>query len=59
MDAEGGEAVRVGLERLVDQRRRERVGAEIVAAHGQQPQTEEELSGLDEATHALVREEPW
>ena len=53
------EAVRLGLERLVDQHRRRRVGAEIVEAYRRLPQTDDELAGLDEATRALVTEEPW
>jgi len=53
------EAVRVALERLIEEHRRRRVGAEIVAAYRRQPQTEEELAGLDEATRALIAEEPW
>jgi Arc/MetJ-type ribon-helix-helix transcriptional regulator len=53
------EAVRLGLERLVDQHHRQRVGAAIVEAYRRQPQTDDELGGLDEATRALVNEEPW
>jgi Arc/MetJ-type ribon-helix-helix transcriptional regulator len=53
------EAVRLGLERLVDEHRRRRIGAEIVEAYSRMPQTEEELAGLDEATRALIAEEPW
>ncbi|MFL6068568.1 MAG: ribbon-helix-helix domain-containing protein [Gaiellaceae bacterium] len=53
------EAVRLGLERLVDEHQRSRVGAEIVAAYRRLPQTDEELAGLDEATRALINEEPW
>jgi len=53
------EAVRLGLERLVDEHRRRRTGAEIVEAYRRTPQTEEELAGLDEATRALIAEEPW
>ena len=53
------EAVRLGLERLVEEHRRRRVGAEIVAAYRRRPQTDEELAGLDQATRALVTEEPW
>jgi Arc/MetJ-type ribon-helix-helix transcriptional regulator len=53
------EAVRVALEQLIDQHRRRRVGAEIVEAYRRQPQTEEELTGLDQATQAMVDEEPW
>jgi metal-responsive CopG/Arc/MetJ family transcriptional regulator len=53
------EAVRVALERLVDQNRRQEIGAAIIEAYTQQPQTPDELAGLDEATRALVDEEPW
>ncbi len=53
------EAVRLGLERLVDEHRRKQIGAEIVDAYRRQPQTEEELAGLDRATRALIEEEPW
>jgi Arc/MetJ-type ribon-helix-helix transcriptional regulator len=57
--ANRSEAVRLGLERLVDQHRRQRVGVTIVEAYRRRPQTEDELSGLDDATRALVNEEPW
>ncbi len=53
------EAVRLGLERLVDEHRRRQIGAEIVDAYRRRPQTEEELAGLDRATRALIEEEPW
>ncbi len=53
------EAVRMGLEKLVDEQRRRRIGAEIVAGYERMPQTEEELAGIDEATRALIAEEPW
>ena len=53
------EAVRLGLERLIDEHRRSRVGAQIVGAYQTRPQTEDELAGIDDATRALVGEEPW
>lgn len=53
------EAVRLGLERLVSQLRRERVETAIVEAYRRWPQTEDELAGLDAATRALINEEPW
>jgi hypothetical protein len=43
----------------VDQHRRQRVGASIVEGYRRRPQTDEELAGLDEATRALIDEEPW
>jgi Arc/MetJ-type ribon-helix-helix transcriptional regulator len=57
--ASRSEAVRLGLQRLIDQQRRQRVGAAIVDAYRRQPQTDDELAGLEEATRALVDEEPW
>lgn len=53
------EGVRLGLEKLVDEYRRRRIGTEIVDAYRRQPQTDEELAGLERATRALVDEEPW
>jgi metal-responsive CopG/Arc/MetJ family transcriptional regulator len=53
------EAVRLGLERIIDEHRRTQTGAAIVDAYRRQPQTDDELAGLDQATHALVEEEPW
>ncbi len=53
------EAVRVGLLQLVDRHRRRRVGAAIADAYRRLPQTEDELGGLDDATRALIAEEPW
>lgn len=57
--ASRSEAVRIGLQKLVDEHRRRRVGAQIADAYKRHPQTESELAGLDEATRALVAEEPW
>ena len=53
------EAVRIGLERLVDRHRRAEVGGRIAAAYRTQPQTESEVGGIDAATRALIAEEPW
>ena len=53
------EGVRLGLERLIEDHRRRRIGDEIADAYRRQPQTDEELAGLDQATRALVAEEPW
>jgi Arc/MetJ-type ribon-helix-helix transcriptional regulator len=57
--ANRSEAVRLGLTRLVEEHRRRQIGDRIVEAYRRQPQTEEELTGLDEATRSLVEEEPW
>ena len=57
--ASRSEAVRVGLERLVDRHRRDRIGQEIVDAYRRMPQTEEELAWTDEATRRMIADEPW
>jgi Arc/MetJ-type ribon-helix-helix transcriptional regulator len=57
--ASRSEAVRMGLEQLIDRHRRRRVGAQITDAYRRSPQTVVETIGLDEATRALVEEEPW
>lgn len=53
------EVVRLGLEALVELHRRQRIGQAIVDAYRRRPQDEDDLAGLDEATRALVGEEPW
>jgi len=53
------QAVRMGLEQLIDRHRRQRIGEQITDAYRRSPQTVEETTGLDEATRALVEEEPW
>lgn len=53
------DAVRLGLEALVERHRRQRTGHAIVDAYRRHPQDADELAGLDDATRALVGEEPW
>ncbi|MGH3851869.1 MAG: ribbon-helix-helix domain-containing protein [Pseudonocardiaceae bacterium] len=53
------EAVRLGLVRLLDENRRRLIGDKIALGYTNKPQTEEELAGLDDATRALIAEEPW
>lgn len=57
--ANRSEAVRLALKRLVDEHRRRQIGAEIAAGYRRQPQTDDELIGLDRATRALIEDEPW
>jgi Arc/MetJ-type ribon-helix-helix transcriptional regulator len=57
--ASRSEAVRMGLENLIEERRKARIDAQIVEAYTRQPQTEAELAGLDLETRSLVAEEPW
>ena len=53
------DAVRLGLEALVERHRREQTGQAIIDAYRRQPQDDEELAGLDQSTRALVEEELW
>ena len=53
------DAVRLGLEALVNRHRRQQTGQAIIDAYRRQPQDDEELGGLDQATRALIEEEPW
>lgn len=57
--ANRSEAVRIGLERLVEEHRRQRIGEEIVEGYRRQPQTDEEIAGAERATRASIEEEPW
>jgi Arc/MetJ-type ribon-helix-helix transcriptional regulator len=57
--ASRSEAVRIGLERLVEEQRRLRIGNEIVAGYARHPETDEELAQAEQATRALIEEEPW
>ena len=53
------EAVRLGLEMLVDRHRRERLAAAIVRGYGARPQTEGDAGWADAATRRMIAEEPW
>ncbi len=57
--ASRSEAVRVGLEGLVEQHRREEVAAEIVEGYRRRPQADAEVGWADEATRRMISEEPW
>ncbi len=53
------DAVRLGLQTLVERHHRQQIGRAIVDAYRRHPQREDELSGLDDSTRALVEDEPW
>ena len=53
------EAIRVGLERLVDKHRRARLGAAIVAGYQALPQTEHDVCWPDAATAQMIASETW
>jgi Arc/MetJ-type ribon-helix-helix transcriptional regulator len=57
--ASRSEAVRLGLQRLVERWRRERIGAQIVEGYQRQPQSDDEVGWADEATRRMIGDEPW
>lgn len=57
--ASRSDAIRLGLELIIDQHRRKAIGDAIVKSFSQLPQSEEELVGIQGSTKALIEEEPW
>ncbi len=53
------DAVRVGINRLVDESRRAKIAASILAGYQRIPETPEELELARSATIAMIAEEPW
>jgi Arc/MetJ-type ribon-helix-helix transcriptional regulator len=53
------DAVRRGLQILVDNFRRQRIADDIVAGYQRLPQTDAEMGWADASTVALIGEEPW
>jgi Arc/MetJ-type ribon-helix-helix transcriptional regulator len=53
------EAVRLGLQRLVDRHRRDQIGASIVESYRAQPQDEHDVGWADQSTRLMIAEEPW
>lgn len=57
--ASRSEAVRRGLQILIDQSRRRRTAEAIIRGYETHPQTEDEWGWSDEATVRMIGEEPW
>jgi Arc/MetJ-type ribon-helix-helix transcriptional regulator len=53
------DAVRAGLEAVVERERRAAVGQAIVDGYRRIPQGTDDLAWPDEATVAMIAEEPW
>ena len=53
------DAVRKGLQALIESTRRRRTADEIIAGYTQQPQTENEVAWADQATVQMIADEPW
>lgn len=57
--ASRSEAVRRGLQILIDQSRRSRTAEAIVRGYETHPQTADEWGWSDKATIRMIGEEPW
>ncbi len=57
--ASRSEAVRLGLEQLVDRFRRDEIGARIANGYRALPQSEAEVAWADESSARMIAEEPW
>ena len=57
--ASRSDAVRVGLELLLDAHRRTSTGEQIVAGYLQTPQSDEDGAWADGQTRAMIAGEPW
>lgn len=57
--ASRSDAVRAGLEAVIDRARRAAVGRAIVDGYERIPQDADDLAWSDAATAAMIAEEPW
>jgi Arc/MetJ-type ribon-helix-helix transcriptional regulator len=57
--ANRSEAVRLGLERLVDRFRRDATGAQIIEGYRLAPQADDEVAWADDASVQMIADEPW
>ncbi len=57
--ASRSEGIRVALERLIDDHRRQAIGRQIVAGYEAIPPTDADGGWSDDATVAMIAEEPW
>lgn len=57
--ANRSEAVRHGLEYLIDRHRRDQIGAAICRGYQASPQSDDDLSWSDTATVRMIADEPW
>lgn len=57
--ASRSDAVRAGLETVIERERRAAVGQAIVEGYRRIPQERDDLEWSDAATAAMIAEEPW
>lgn len=57
--ASRSEAVRFGLEQLVDRFRRAEIGERIARGYREHPQSDAEVAWADQSSVRMIAEEPW
>ena len=57
--ASRSDVVREGVARLVDERRRQTIGEQIIAGYDLLPETPDELRQAEVAARAMIDDEPW
>lgn len=57
--ASRSDVVRAGVLRLIDERRRQAIGDEIIAGYRRTPVTAEELAAAQANARAMIADEPW
>ncbi|MEX1005147.1 MAG: ribbon-helix-helix domain-containing protein [Acidimicrobiia bacterium] len=53
------DAVRKGLQALIEQTRRRRTAEAIITGYTDHPQTADEVAWADQATVRMIADEPW
>jgi len=53
------DAVRKGLQTLIEQTRRSRTAEAIISGYTRHPQTDDEVAWADQATVQMIGDEPW
>jgi Arc/MetJ-type ribon-helix-helix transcriptional regulator len=57
--ASRSDAVRAGLDAVIDRERRDAIGRAIADGYRRVPQEEDDLAWSDAASAAMIAEEPW
>ena len=57
--ANRSDAVRIGLERLIDVHRREQTGQAITDGYRRVPQSDDDVAAAAQATLQMISDEPW
>lgn len=57
--ASRSDVVRAGVQQLIDERRRQEIGDEIIAGYQRTPETADELAAARANARAMIVDEPW